>query len=72
VTRNVAELITQNASRLCVVLLHSREPVFVFAERWKNGERWPPIILYPNGILDDGAHRLLAAFLLGHETIETT
>jgi hypothetical protein len=71
--RKVKDLLTTNASLLVWMLLTSGQPESVkeYAARWQAGERWPGIVLNAKNELLDGAHRLCAAYLLGHETIDT-
>lgn len=73
--RNVKELVTINADMLLWMAFTdgARDVVLSYARRWQGGERnWSAIVVKQDGTLLDGRHRLCAAFVLGHDTIETT
>jgi hypothetical protein len=63
-------IVEHNAALLLHVALHDRAKVERYARRWEAGEKWPAI-RFRYGIIMDGFHRVCAALLLKHTTIES-
>lgn len=69
---NVKDLVRQNAIQLVALALEAkdRERVEGFVKRWQQGEHWSPIRAHETGYVVDGQHRLLAAVMMNHQTID--
>jgi hypothetical protein len=69
---NVKQLVRQNAVQLLEIATDpkDRERAEGFVKRWQRGEKWPPLQVHANGYVINGQRRLLAAFLMNHQSID--
>lgn len=71
VIHQLETLLKANAYQLLYTGIHHHELVAEYAARYRAGSKWPLIWVSPVGnIIIDGHHRVCAALLLQHTTIE--